>query len=265
MALPTSLLLLTLLRLRPRWLLAATSLTILFLLLSQAPNTPPSTLSSTPRLLRDQQDSPNFDFDQQEGTPLGNHHDSTTLELEEEEHDAHNLVVEQGASGGDSLPHLAVPEEGEEGEDDAKPLEESQLDDGETDGFEFLEDELPDEEEDVTLALFGGTTEENSPPPFLPYFCPPPPLHLRATADPSSSFSKLSRPVSSDYFDNPESIYDNQILERSLLFGGTGVEIKRVLARAAKASLYGAKRTREGTLKLGQRYEGEDIFKILVL
>ncbi|KAM0791353.1 hypothetical protein ACM66B_005820 [Microbotryomycetes sp. NB124-2] len=55
------------------------------------------------------------------------------------------------------------------------------------------------------------------------------------------------------------------LLERSLLFPGTGVETRRVLTRAVKSSLYGERRAQEGSETIDAKYEDEEPFRILVL
>ncbi|KAK4054483.1 hypothetical protein OIV83_000977 [Microbotryomycetes sp. JL201] len=55
------------------------------------------------------------------------------------------------------------------------------------------------------------------------------------------------------------------MLDRSVLFPGTGAEVRRVLTRAVKSNLYGEKRMQEGSEASEAKYEDEEPFRILVL
>jgi hypothetical protein len=49
------------------------------------------------------------------------------------------------------------------------------------------------------------------------------------------------------------------------MYSGTGSDVRRVLKRAMKSSLYGMKREREGKEADVEKFEGEEPFRILIL
>jgi lysophospholipase L1-like esterase len=99
--------------------------------------------------------------------------------------------------------------------------------------------------EPVRSPATGGRHSES----FLPYFCTP-----------------LYRPPDSLSIASNGTTFDTaRILERSLLYGGSGREVRRVLGRAAKSSVYGKKRRKKGAVKGGPSWEGEESFRVLVL
>ncbi|BGO99781.1 hypothetical protein NBRC10513v2_004008 [Rhodotorula toruloides] len=217
------------LRLRPSIALPATALAlcIVFLLVGRSNHHPDPALSrSSPAALVELGEHPNFDFDAHL-EPV-NHR----VELEEEE----GQVEEEG---------------GEEALSDAEGLESDDVDDVES------VVELDDERETVDAAR----THSNSlVKPFLPLTCEPCSSSLVSSA-PSSSICAKYRPPSS----SSTSPLHPDILDHSILFAGTGSEVRRVLKRAMRSALYGLKRHREGSEGEVQKFEGEEPFRILVL
>lgn len=76
-----------------------------------------------------------------------------------------------------------------------------------------------------------------TPPPFLPYSCEAP-----------AALSSLE-----------------QLVAPTMLFAGTGQEVRRVLRRAARSSLYGQRRQQDGTTDARGHEEDELPFQILML
>lgn len=158
-----------------------------------------------------------------------------------------------------------APEEEEEEDYDPQEPEETEGADGaDPQGGSFDrdggEDELPEDvlEEDAdTLPVLHSPPSpaylhSHQPPSFLPYSC--------ASTRPLPTYAKYALNGTSPTF-------DPAILDRSVLFPGTGSEVQRILARAVKSSLYGAKRLRERAVAESARVamEDEEPFRILVL
>ncbi|GAA5854285.1 hypothetical protein JCM9279_005109 [Rhodotorula babjevae] len=109
-------------------------------------------------------------------------------------------------------------------------------------------------------------------PPFLPFTCddcssasarhPSAPVCAKYRGASSTSSSSTT---SSAHASPLHSGLHPDILDHSVLFAGTGAEVRRVLKRAMRSSLWAAKRAREGTEDDVQRAEGEEPFRILVL
>lgn len=98
--------------------------------------------------------------------------------------------------------------------------------------------------------------------PFLPFSC--------AACSPSSSLLSGAPPTCAKYRSGDSSAarpsrLHPDILDHSVLFPGTGAEVRRVLKRAMRSSLYDSKRAREGTEDAVQKMDGEEPFRILVL
>lgn len=155
---------------------------------------------------------------------------------------------------------------GEVADEDEAGSAEDAADEGEGEGEDEADDadgELPAPRPGTTLA-----------PPFLPFTCddcssasarhPSAPVCAKYRGTfPSSSTSSAS---SSSAHPSPHhSGLHPDILDHSVLFAGTGAEVRRVLKRAMRSSLWAAKRAREGTEDDVQRAEGEEPFRILVL
>lgn len=157
--------------------------------------------------------------------------------------------------------------EGPDGHDDAAALGEAEEEDGQL-GEVAEEEELNEDDTLDTAATSLHPSLRHSPSidtlarPFLPFTCEP-----CATLTPSHpappTCAKYSRPN-----DNPTSSaspFNPAILDRAKLFPGSGAEVRRVLKRAMKSSLYGVKRAREGAESSEEKFEDEDPFRILVL
>ncbi|KAL8290379.1 hypothetical protein RQP46_002637 [Phenoliferia psychrophenolica] len=153
------------------------------------------------------------------------------------------------------------------GGDDASDEDELDQDSDQDHG----EDEPPEDvlDDDDDLAILRPPIPHSqglpfSPPnavprPFLPFSC-------KATCpdyDPSSS----QNPTCSKYKGSlaPNATYDPFLLDRTLLFPGTGTEVRRVLKRAIKTSLFRHKRRKAGSNSPTTRYEDEEPFQVLVL
>lgn len=180
---------------------------------------------------------PSFDFDAEHLAPHG-------LPFEEEREmrerpDAHDDAVE-----------MDVEEEGSLGE----LSEEEDLAD------DLLEDDAPGQGPTrLHPSLRHSNTQSSLAQPFLPFTC-----EACSTLSPSHpappTCAKYSRPACS-----PASPFNPMILDRAALFPGSGSEVRRVLKRAMKSSLYGAKRARVGAQASEDKFEDEDPFRILVL
>ncbi|GAA5894406.1 SGNH/GDSL hydrolase family protein [Sporobolomyces salmoneus] len=146
--------------------------------------------------------------------------------------------------------------------------------------IEEEEEEEGEEEEEETKEVgeewkrvLPSTNPPSSQPtaiPFLPYSCDP------CSTTSSLLEDSLSPPVCTKY--QPQSTISDQgvktistpslssdVLERGVMFEGTGRDVRRVLKRAVKSSLYGVKREREeGGENLG-KFQDEESFRILIL
>ncbi|GAA6042096.1 hypothetical protein JCM8097_003107 [Rhodosporidiobolus ruineniae] len=100
------------------------------------------------------------------------------------------------------------------------------------------------------------------PHPFLPFSCPA--CSPYSSLDTSTSTSPVCAKYRSPPPGSPSPLHPD-ILDHSVLFPGTGQDVRRVLKRAMRSSLYGAKRVAEGKLTSGEKWEGEEPFRILVL
>lgn len=108
-------------------------------------------------------------------------------------------------------------------------------------------------------SLRHSNTQTSLAHPFLPFTCEPC-SNLSPSHPAPPTCAKYSRPTGS-----PASPFNPAILDRAALFPGSGSEVRRVLKRAIKSSLYGAKRAREGAEASEDKFEDEDPFRILVL
>ena len=165
------------------------------------------------------------------------------------------------------------------GEDDDDTAAGEVADEDEAGTAEEAVEDIDGEGEDETDEVDGGELPAPRPgtslaPPFLPFTCddcssasarhPSAPVCAKYRGTfPSSSTSSAS---SSSAHPSPHhSGLHPDILDHSVLFAGTGAEVRRVLKRAMRSSLWAAKRAREGTEDDVQRAEGEEPFRILVL
>lgn len=159
-----------------------------------------------------------------------------------------------------------IPElqsDGDEGPpgDDASEDGDSDADDGESD--ELADDVLEDDDDlHVLHPPIPPIPPSHAPAtrPFLPFTC------AASCAEPGlrsaheqSTCAKYNAPNA------PNATYDPFFLDRSVLFPGTGHEVRRVLTRAIKSSLYGTRRRKEGTTSPTTPYEDEEPFQILIL
>ncbi|GAA6061370.1 hypothetical protein JCM10212_005824 [Sporobolomyces blumeae] len=114
---------------------------------------------------------------------------------------------------------------------------------------------------------------ETSPPaarPFLPFSCAPctSTAPIDSLAPPtcakygSRARPSTTTPTSSTFEPSP---LRPGVLDQSVLFSGTGADVRRVLKRAMKSSLYGTKREAEGKEEDSTKFEDEEPFRILVL
>lgn len=100
--------------------------------------------------------------------------------------------------------------------------------------------------------------------PFLPFTCDA--CHLLPSSHPAPpTCAKYHARLDQSAAQNPSSPFDSHMLERSILYPGSGHEIRRVLKRAIKSSLYGAQRAREAAESGEFKYEDEEPFRIMVL
>ncbi|GAA6001355.1 hypothetical protein JCM10207_006622 [Rhodosporidiobolus poonsookiae] len=175
----------------------------------------------------------NFDFDQHlQPEAVVEQHD---LEADEERDDAAEADEEDEPSGPGT----------EDDDDDALDVEE------------------PVSAQDDTRHAHSRAGEPPSVAvrPFLPFTCPA--YASTTSADSSIRGKYLSHSPSGT--SKSSSPLHPAILDHSLLFPGTGAEVRRVLKRAMKSSLYGSKRAREGTEEDVQKMEDEEPFRVLVL
>jgi hypothetical protein len=228
-----------LLRLRPSLVLTALAslALVLYVVLLAPPSSVPSPLNSALAHTRFAKwtdgEHPTFDFD---------HHDEAGGAPHEDD-------------GEDS--RLEEVEEVEESEDGT----ESVIDDDAMDDDGEEEEHAPSPPPEVT------SLAKTSVPPFLPFSC-----QACSSANPSSSTSLFTSTVCSKYSPSPEnptsrssSSLHPSVLDHSVLFPGTGEEIRRVLKRAMKSSLYGARRSREWREGDEKKLEDEEPFRILIL
>ncbi|GAA5940836.1 SGNH/GDSL hydrolase family protein [Sporobolomyces koalae] len=106
--------------------------------------------------------------------------------------------------------------------------------------------------------------------PFLPYTCdqctnipasdPFPPMCSKYSQQPTKPVLSAdgTRSVS-------QPLLNADVLDQSVMFAGTGADVRRVLKRAMKSSLYGMKRDREGKDDDPTKFEDEEPFRILIL
>lgn len=166
-----------------------------------------------------------------------------------------------------SAAHLA---EAQTDEEDELLLALTKGDEGEDDDVNESDDELaedllePDMEDPVHLRVMHRPSAHTSlvptlPPPFLPYTC----SSCRTPDVPTPH----PLPVCAKYHGSraQNRTYDPALLDRSVVFSGSGQEVRRVLKRQLKSLLYAAKRRKEGTVNDIMLYEDEESFRILVL
>jgi hypothetical protein len=104
--------------------------------------------------------------------------------------------------------------------------------------------------------------------PFLPYSCeacsnvspldPLPPICSKYRSQ-----SPKTSPLGTKSFS--QSLLKPEVLDHSIMYPGSGADIRRVLKRAMKSSLYGMKRDREGTEGDLTKFQDEEPFRILIL
>ncbi|GAA5961170.1 hypothetical protein JCM21900_005887 [Sporobolomyces salmonicolor] len=187
---------------------------------------------------------PNFDFDSHlEATS------QTPGEFEEMDEEAEHRAAEK---------ELVV----ETTDDGAEPDEELEEDVLEDDASEELSYPPP------TTARRQTADMTYSGRPFLPFTCEPcstvSPFHA---SPPTCAKYRQSGPFPASET-NPssrQSPFQPGILDNSVLFPGTGEEVRRVLKRAMKSSLLGVKRVREDEEADTTKFEDEEPFRILVL
>ncbi|BGP24792.1 hypothetical protein JCM10295v2_003711 [Rhodotorula toruloides] len=217
------------LRLRPSIAVpaAAFALCIVFLLVGRSSHRPNAALSrpSLPALVQ-LGDHPNFDFDA--------HLEPVNHRAELEEEEVH--TEEDGAE------EALMEGEGAESDD--------------VDDVESAE-ELEDEREAADLAKSHPNLLVK---PFLPLTCEPCSSSLGPSASSTSVCGKYRSPPST-----ASSLLHPNILDHSVLFAGTGTEVRRVLKRAMRSALYGLKRHKEGSEGDVDKFEAEEPFRILVL
>ncbi|KAK4056679.1 hypothetical protein OIO90_002231 [Microbotryomycetes sp. JL221] len=184
---------------------------------------------------------PNFDFDAHQA------HD----EISEEESDLLHRGLEDGNEGTDDEEH-----------EDA--LDTDEQDDTEDDIHTGTEaDDVTEDDAGHENSADQSRQQRPRVTPFLPYSCPATTSFMLKMDD-----TDLDHPTSAKYDDHEgrsESPYTEGLLDRSILFSGTGSEIRRVLTRAAKSSLFATQRAKEGLEASEQKYEDEEPFRILVL
>lgn len=114
----------------------------------------------------------------------------------------------------------------------------------------------------TTMTAPNRQKQHKSIPPFLPFSCPVPPSAPAIYPPiPARRKSRWEEPVPGS-----DAILLAPLVARSVHFRGTGSEVKRVLRRAVKSSLYGVQRKREGDIgSEGGALEDERGFRILVL
>ncbi|KAK4698466.1 hypothetical protein P7C70_g7810, partial [Phenoliferia sp. Uapishka_3] len=222
---------------RPKGLLilaiALVTCVLLALRIQDSPTTSTSTRpSSTPSFLR----GPNFDFDLFRTSP-------SLPEAQTDEEDS------QSGGEADADEPESEEEEGELSEHEEETTEENN------------EDDVDDE---VHLRVLHPPHSQSplvtpSPHPFLPFTCSscsdysPSPYHVSPTC------AKYSGPHA------PNASFDPLLLDRTILFPGTGSEVRRVLRRAIKSNLFGAKRLKRGDKSPVEAYQDEESFQVLVL
>jgi hypothetical protein len=228
----------SLLRLRPSLVLTALAslALVLYVVLLAPPSSVPSPLNSALAHTRFAQwtdgEHPTFDFD---------HHDEVGGAPHED--DGEELRLEE-------------VEEVEESEDGAETV----VDD------DAMDDEGEEEEHSPVPSPEVSPSDKAAVPPFLPFSC-----QACSSANPASSSSLSTsticskyRPASDPTSRSASSLHPS-VLDHSVLFPGTGEEIRRVLKRAMKSSLYGARRNREWREGDEKKLEDEEPFRILIL
>ncbi|GAA5820689.1 hypothetical protein JCM3770_001453 [Rhodotorula araucariae] len=179
---------------------------------------------------------PNFDFD-----------------AHAEQHEAPRQVVGEDEDDGRA----------DDGGDDAEAASDDDFGDE-------VEDKVQNEAGPVSAARSASQPRTTLAQPFLPFTCEPcaaaSPLH---PARPVCAKYRASLPASTRSNPSTDASHSSalhpDVLDHSVLFAGTGAEVRRVIKRAMRSSLYGAKRVREGKAEEVQRYEDEEPFRILVL
>lgn len=188
---------------------------------------------------------PNFDFDSHVTTPAG---------VEDEEEESHEAELE--VAGGN--------EDSEDEGDAMMPEHEHGGDEDELESESEAEDVEYEEDDQIALRLHPSlrhpTSDAPSARPYLPFTC-----DACSTLSPSHPVPPTCAKYKHSQGGRTASPFDPAILDRSLLFPGSGEEVRRVLRRAAKSSLYGGRRAREGVDTPLSKYEDEDPFRILVL
>lgn len=219
--------------------LVATGCFLLFLRTGSTSYARADLLTSTP-------DHPNFDFD----SPGAVHLAAFEEEEEMREEEVVDVHVNEEETGGDEG-------EGESLDGDSEGVVDSDE--------ELEEDVLEDDIEQYPLQLHPSLRHSSAPEstlarPFLPFTCEP--CSTLSSSHPAPPTCAKYRHAQSA---PPSSPFHPSILDRSVLFPGTGDEVRRVLKRATKSSLYGARRAREGAETSTTKFQDEDPFRILVL
>lgn len=134
----------------------------------------------------------------------------------------------------------------------------------ESDDADDVDSELEQEDEREAQSLAKGRLDPLVKP-FLPLTCAPCSSSLVST--PATSVCAKYRPASPSGPSSglATSPLHPDFLDHSVLFAGTGSEVRRVLKRAMRSSLYGGKRRKEGSEGEMQKFDGEEPFRILVL
>ncbi|GAA5983649.1 hypothetical protein JCM11641_000920 [Rhodosporidiobolus odoratus] len=224
----------TIARLRHRLPLALSALVALLLVaylvsghLGTSTLSLPSTALAAVEHLRTQH--PNFDFD--------------AHLIAQEGHVGHDVEQEQNGDAGDV--HDDEAGEDHEGEDDQHEAE---------------EDREASEGRERRKGHAGNGTLARS---FLPFSCE----SCTSTSPEPSDGRTCAKYLSPDPspFSISASPLHPAILDHSVLFPGTGQDVRRILKRAMKSSLYGMKRSREGKEGDSQKWEDEEPFRVLVL
>ncbi|GAA5875651.1 hypothetical protein JCM1840_003164 [Sporobolomyces johnsonii] len=164
----------------------------------------------------------------------------------------------------EEVEHRAAEEElvVETMDDGAEPDEELEED--------VLEDDVSEELSRSPPTTAPRPTAEStySGRPFLPFTCEPCSTVSPFHASPPTCAKYRQLPPSPAPESNPitrQSSFHSGILDNSVLFPGTGEEVRRVLKRAMKSSLLGIKRVREDKEADTTKFEDEEPFRILVL
>lgn len=145
--------------------------------------------------------------------------------------------------------------EGEEGEEGDEEGAEVVVDD------DAMDDDGEEWEGDVRPSHDASTAQKDLPP-FLPFSCQP--CSTSPSSLGASFFPSTCQRYRTASFASPSSLHP-AILDHSVLFPGTGDELRRVLRRAVKSSMYGVRRSKEWRDGDERNYEDEEPFRILVL